>query len=294
MHLVKYLPPSRLSFLSDLLFRVTQPADLNDPFDLAPRVDRLVPLRGTGLIAAHFAGSQASPAPTPRRRLRFSDLAPYRIDPRREIEAMRSSAPLNAAFGRMVGDPVRELVLNRLGVFSASDNAKSSWMWSMYADSHHGFAIELDPQEQVFEHVSVNHPPFGTFRSVTYVQTRPTVSALELMIPFESWSMALSRRVLFTKSSSCRQEREWRMVLPLHDQEHYPHKVHGRLHLFKVCAAALRRVIVGARCTPEFARHVLALVRRNRRMQHVQIVRAELRKDSYGVRLELMAPERAR
>lgn len=286
MHLVKYVPPSRLTFLSDLLLRVTQPSDLNDPFDLAPHVSRLVPLRGAQQTALLIGAVTSTSRPLEQhRRLRFSDLAPYRYDPHRELEAMQNAPALNAAFGRMVGDRVRDLVLNRIGVFSACDTASSPLMWSMYADTHRGFAIELDAARQLFEQVCAPRPPFGTFRRVAYVQNRPSVSALELMAPPDNWSASLSRRVLFTKSASSREEREWRIALPLDDQEQYPHEVQGRIHLFSVCAAAVRRVIVGARCAPDVAKQIFALVRRSRRMRHVEVIQAQLRHDSYRVRL---------
>lgn len=281
MQLVKYLPSARIAVLSDLLVRVTQPSELNDPFDLAPTVDRVVPNRRVASVAK-TAGRGAR---GPTRALRFSDFRPYRADQRRELEFMHTAPALNAAFGRMVGDPVRTAILERIGVFSVSDTPTSPTMWSMYAESHRGFALEFDARARIFEETTRPCSPFGVFQPVAYVENRPCISALELLLPITHWSRVLSRRVLFTKSDSCQHEREWRLVLPLDDHERFPHVIRGRLHLFKLAPQAIHRVIIGARSSPEVRKQISAVIRANRELNHVDVIYARLCEKGYGIRL---------
>lgn len=112
MIVYKYLHPKGVDVLSSSLIRFTQPAGLNDPFEVTPNLREL-----RQYIARATTG----------------------YDPQTTQQIITDT------FGRWNEDNVSKLVF-----LCVSENRNSLLMWSHYCDSHRGFVIGFDSTHPFF------------------------------------------------------------------------------------------------------------------------------------------------
>lgn len=120
-------------------------------------------------------------------------------------------------------------VIDRNRICSLSAAASDVRMWSLYADSHRGIAVEIEkkPDDQW---VQVNY-------SADLSSAERALGAAEVD-EFEV------RRILSSKTQHWEYEQEWRIFS---DSEHFQ------------CADRIKRVILGPRCTEDHADRLRAI-----------------------------------
>ena len=94
---------------------------------------------------------------------------------------------------------MRNDIFKNIGVCCFSKNNKSLLMWSHYADSHRGFCLEFDP----------NQEPFSKAKKVTYQSNIPEVDS-DLLFSEEEDNEAIDKFLSF-KSKDWDHEKEWRI-----------------------------------------------------------------------------------
>lgn len=247
MLLYKYATAARSDILKTLQVRFTQPADLNDPFEILPRFDDS-PGESDALLddaereIAMFVGSTAG-VETIRDAITGIGAQSARFgespaDRETLLRALVAILPSRQRLG--FGLSLQRRFGETLGILSMSAVPDSLLMWAHYGDSHRGFAIEFDADHPFF-HRGVGDGYVAIARPVTYDSKRPAfVTPGQLGA---DWINTYLTRLLLTKSPEWAYEQEWRMLLPLDEQAVWPHAISGRNHLFTIPAAAIQAVM---------------------------------------------------
>src|ERR1035438_8493458 len=157
--LFKYLRPERVDVIERLEIRSTQPSALNDPFELRPRFESLIPEAET---LAHFQTTPADFEPILRQayamlpteyrsRLSLEDAAEvFRLfmDSDQGRTAVSAGLLMFLRSMRDVAPPICESIyeaLNRnVGILSLTEVPDDPVMWAHYADSHRGILVGFD------------------------------------------------------------------------------------------------------------------------------------------------------
>jgi len=296
MHLYKYVGPQLHIILSRLLVRFTPPLDLNDPFEVVPHVANLI---APEQADSYFQSLEKDADNRVREVLveelarlglpeSFAKLVPYDVLRAVKVESLAyMKHVLPAILERAkptVGAKVQKAVGERFGILCLSEVADNPLMWSHYADAHRGFVIEFDAAHEFFTGGGMSGA-VGRVLPVTYASERPGVTMFDPTLCAEDLGRRYVTDVLLTKSVDWAYEREWRMLLPLNDQK-VPHVVEGGMHLFRVPATAITRVIVGARCMQETRAAILAAIGVDRRLRHIRLAQARLSTSRYSIDIE--------
>lgn len=111
------------------------------------------------------------------------------------------------------------LLSTTVGVLCLTEDPSKLLMWAHYGDGQRGIIIELDTEHEFFNQPFLSRigiwrdvkgiPGFGSLRRVVYLQERPVNESSE--------SFNLDQ--LFTKSTEWSDEHEWRMFMPMRDQD---------------------------------------------------------------------------
>ncbi|HEX7678652.1 MAG TPA: DUF2971 domain-containing protein [Thermoanaerobaculia bacterium] len=285
--LYKYATASRSDILKTLRVRFTQPADLNDPFEILPRFDDTSGESDTSLddaereIAAFIQSTVAIETIEDAIAGIASQSAQFGESPEDRETLLRALVAILPSRQRLgFGLSLQRRFGETLGILSMSSVPDSLLMWAHYGDSHRGFAIEFDADHPFF-HRGLTDGYVAVAKPVTYDSTRPA-----FVMPGRSgpdWVKVYLTRLLLTKSPDWSYEQEWRMLLPLNEQAEWPHVVSGRNHLFTIPAEAIQAVIIGNRCDVLSRRDIVASVKENAELRHVQLRYAHIHSDQFAV-----------
>jgi hypothetical protein len=239
--LYKYFGPDRVDFLKNPHVRYSPLGAFNDPFEGRPSVTSIM--------------NQAELKDSINQILKEEVQKEYQRLPR-EYQAQLPFSAYQKLFQKLVGTSMPKALqqvdsltkpflgmLNRtfdanVGAFCLSEVRDSLLMWAHYASSHTGFVIEFDSENSHFNAKRTEQDEFCFLRPVDYRKERPRGTLLE------------SIEGLFTvKSSEWEYEREWRILRPLDQAEQIIPAEPFAIHLYRVPAAAIKSVIVGARAT---------------------------------------------
>lgn len=171
------------------------PLTFNDPFDCYPVID--------------FDGAQEEIEAW------AAGIAPgLGVPIHQAVEMMENVLGNPVARAQMAG--WRENV-EAVGVLSLTERPDDMLMWAHYADSHHGYCLELDATIQ----------PLSLAYRVDYAEERPVFRL------FDPNRADIITRTLLHKADFWKHEREWRMVGPFHGPIEFP-------------SQALKSIILGA------------------------------------------------
>ena len=205
----------RKSYLTDGLLRITQPTDLNDPFESYSFYDPYDPK-----IAVKNAFIEAKNDPA----------SAAKILGKHPVSAFQSYA----AYMKEADDT--------LGVLSFSKRWDSTTMWAHYASGHRGYCIGFDCNHPFF----ANARTAGNIRDVTYISEKLPCRLHEGEYPE-------LKHFLFYKSVEWMYEQEIRLVCRLsdHDEKKTAPKdsISGcPVYLKKVPFPAVKEIMIGRNC----------------------------------------------
>lgn len=269
--LYKYFDPDRISFLDNLLVRYSPLGAFNDPFEGRPSVTSL--MNRTELkdsidqIFEQELFKKYSKLPAIYRSQR--SFADYRIPLQSRIGALvpqvlqQVDSLTNPFMGRL-----NRIFDANIGVFCLSEVRDSLLMWAHYAKTHTGFVVEFDSTHDHFNARRSEHDEFGFLRPVDYRKDRPRGILLD------------SIEGLFTvKSSEWEYEQEWRILRPLDQADEALPAEPFAFHLYRIPAAAIKSVIIGARATESTKAAILAAAER---LNNLPVYRASPCEETFG------------
>jgi hypothetical protein len=281
MKLYKYLPPDRVDVVANGKLRFTQPQDFNDPFEVLPNIDALLPPDKFRSYFSQFENDAKHDFDKAlREKLANAGLPPElaTLLPYDALKAVgldftsmaESILPVMLVAEReRFSTHIQQTTGEKLGILSLSENPTSLLMWAHYAASHHGFVLEFDSAHPFFNQQKNPREALRHLLPVTYSTERPSITLYDPDADEETWGQRLIAEAFLTKSTDWSYEREWRMFLPLADSE-LAHDVLGRVHLFEFPTEALVAVIFGARCLERTRRAINRSLARTPELSHVE------------------------
>lgn len=280
MTLFKYLPPERADVLQTRQFRYSPPAVFNDPFEARPHFTGLAPAaawqRGYPqrfekvLQDQYLAMNTAFRAEIP-----FAVFSVLLESQRPQIyEIFRT---VDASFIPQINEMMHRKFAEGVGVFSLTEVGTDQLMWSHYAQSHRGFAIEFDAGHDYFRRRNIPEEELWYLHKVIYADRRPRTTVLELDM----------QAIFLTKHSAWNYEREWKDFRPLTQATKVVEAIPFPIHLFELPPGCFRRVILGARMEHEQKAQIISTLRSNIDLKHVEVCEAILDDRDYTMRVQL-------
>lgn len=254
MIVYKYLHSERIDVLENSTIRFTQPAALNDPFEVMPRFN---------LYKEHLKEELARIFEQ-----KFGGKLPSQIEPMLPTLIDEQLADLKKQFGE------------HFGILSLAKNKKNALMWAHYADSHKGFVVGFDSNSSFFR--SGNGKAIDGLRDVRYSPDRGVVPKDGLASLNNNELSEANDLFFFTKSDSWSYEEEVRILAHPKAASNTIKIADGYdICLFEFPPECIKEVILGHQMPPDKKHSIVDLVAR--KYPDAALFQAALSDDSYDV-----------
>lgn len=269
----KYTGTTGIAILRDLTLKASRATDLNDPFELSPRINPTQfsepKIRKALLEPSRVNRVYDHLRKTNRFHSRKQFREYYRSTLASQVREVLTNLPTNV-------EEVRESFAAQFGsnwrIFCASRVPDSILMWSHYAAGHTGMVVELDN-----DHPKLSGWSPQSHFDVEYEDTKVDyVFDSENVDAFMDGLFAVARR----KAVAWSYEKEVRFILPAPSD--------GGV-LYEIEPAMIRTVILGARAEASFVQQVRTELSKPR-LAHVLSKRAVLAKDKFALDFAPLEP----
>ena len=290
----------RLPLLGSCEFKITQPCDLNDPFEVKPFVlidqysaeDWVIArrrARESGMFMKEPSDDNVERlflSTIPARRFDEKSsptLWPARIPELRE-EPFQTIAEVDEFRARKLRDKVEQLLNETIGIFSMTEDPEQLVMWTHYAAEHRGIAVGFDRAHPSFQSA-------GLLARVEYADSRIPISSVGGFIRVAGHEFKegkpLPVETLLRKHPAWDYEREWRLIVPLSRATATESEADGiTIYLFRFQEEAIRALIVGARVTREKAIEIRQRLSATGRWTHLRVLHAQLSNERFTLEFE--------
>lgn len=294
--LYKYVAPERLDILETRHIRFTQATALNDPFELKPIFDSMVPddnfestFRPTNSMLEASLREQYQRLPAEMQaRLSFEQvLEKLRHNPE-VIEVALADVMPKIKSAIQTFTPQAKAILSQaierhVGVLSLAESPTNQAMWAHYGKNHQGFLIGFRTSDDFFNRKRTQGDDFFHLRRVRY---------LDRAIDNLSFIDLTGNDIFFTKGTDWSYEREWRMLALLTASSKVIEIPDDSIHLFEFPASAMCEVVIGARASIGLNEAISNLIHSDPALAHVAIRRTVLPLDRSAIEVE--GPTRSR
>lgn len=230
----KFLPTERISYLQDELLRITQPSDLNDPFECVPIPPTIEE------VEYIFSESVKSTLEN----LKHSQKEKYDyLEKKLKEEFSKINNENPGGFRTKFFNEALENINKKIGVLSLSRRWDSTLMWSHYSNSHKGFCIGFNAKESFFQDYRAMSNSNKIFLPVIYNNNRVKVPATK--------GEKIDPNVLLTKSKNWEYEEEERLLVLLNNADKVINSLPYNIYLIKVPHIMIREIIAGANINEE-------------------------------------------
>ncbi len=147
-----------------------------------------------------------------------------------------------AKFADAYQGPFQQKLNTYFGVLCFSTVNDNLLMWAHYADSHKGFVLEFDTEDEQFRRLGDLHP-------ITYDTNRPVLDPVK-QITFD---------IYLRKSLDWQYEHEYRLVRPLQECEKRS-LVAGEFYFVPMPRSCVKAVYLGTRMNEALAKQILELM----------------------------------
>jgi hypothetical protein len=281
MYLYKYVGPDRIDILKNFKVRFTQPAFLNDPFELSPNLAELITKESItqllGKVEKIRTTSEEEAFEIYQDISNYQPLlAPFGIDivnnfpfqkMRDEVNHDTLSTEfmhLTASFINTNSNSFRDELHTKFGVLSLTEKNNNLLMWAHYANSHTGFVIEINGDHSALDLSGKYSGHIGNPQKVKYKTTRPVLKLYDPTVNAKSTVEKIMEEFFLTKSEEWAYEQEWRIILPV-DQ---------KIHLMPFPCDCLTGIIFGARMEEKCKQELRELKISNNQLSHIQFRQA--------------------
>jgi len=277
----------RVDFLTNGLFRFTQPNQLNDVFEANPKA-----IMGSSVDDEERAVEEMKRAGLPldqKDRWLPLFLKPgLRRMTKEEFPGLAYPEGINSLDELDEVNLKKELELllthinRKYGFFCVTILEKNRKMWSLYAENHRGIVVGFDG----------NHPFFKDsqhFYPVEYSDQRVSISSTDGMIRlagevYASNAGALPLQLFLRKDSSWRDEEEWRMIGKLEECTCRDPK-NPLVYLFEFPKDSIKVLILGAKISEDNEKLIRGLASPSNGWDGLKITKAQLSPTDYDIDL---------
>ncbi|HET6363174.1 MAG TPA: DUF2971 domain-containing protein [Gemmatimonadota bacterium] len=284
--LYKYVRRDGVRLLDEKRLRVPSPIGFNDPFEVLPKVETLLPEDRVAALLAEWlddAGLEEIYAATARGRGVTAEALRKELPPD-ELRRRISAAGIGGTMDEMaphLSRVVHAAAGARVGMLCFTETPDSLLMWGHYADGHRGLVYGFDPQHAFFDQRIGSEDGVPSLQRVEYSRRRPRVTASDTDAPKDALAEFLANRFFFTKSNDWSYECEWRLVLPLDPAQ----SVDGEQYV-PLPEGLLTTVILGSRVEAQDKDRILELVSGDEFFRGVEILEASISDDEFRIDLE--------
>jgi len=254
MVVYKFLDPSRIDVLENLLIRFTPYGALNDPLEAIPSSE----------VLEEFLEFVLKSNPSDIHLLMVKNILNDLKS--RATTSMEDRKRLIGAVPKLGAELVRYFLQDDYGVLSLSRSWSNFLMWSHYAASHSGYVIGFDASHDFFTKSSWLHSK--GLEEVIYSNVPPEVPIITGAA--HELRSAVNKTWPFTKHKRWIQEDEVRLIADLDRTskiiKHSDHQIPYHdfdIHLFEFPKEAVREIIVGYNAHPGFFKKLDALNENN-------------------------------
>jgi Protein of unknown function (DUF2971). len=274
MILYKYLPPARIDIIQKCLIRFTQYGDFNDPFELNPNIDKLAEENEIrSLVGRDFAKIvEEEYYKNPIISAFISKEAFLDLALSQEESVKNTVVGIEPHVVKLLPGLLQKTTNSLLGALSLSELYDNELMWSHYAEEHKGYVIGFDSLHPFFNQKKSDSDELRHLQKIEYRDKPPVINLMNTN----------GSELFFVKSSKWAYEAEWRMLLPLSDATEVIDKNPYAIHLFKLPAKAIKRIILGVRSSNENKSIIRSLLA-SREFSRIELYQAQLDSSSYEI-----------
>ena len=230
----KFLPPERMSYLENELLRITQPNDLNDPYEclsVPPSTDEAIKL----CIKSQEEFLQNSDTEDLSEELKKDKLKFFKQALNDEIEKIRENVHPN--YKDYLIENQKKRINASIFILSFSKIWNSSVMWAHYAKNHTGFCVGFDKEDAIFKRKG-NSSSLGLM-PVKYSKKR-------IKVPVDNDKVfKYAIKTILTKSLDWKYEKEERLIASEKDIHKNTHQNNHKINLMKIPNSLIKEIIVG-------------------------------------------------
>lgn len=263
--LYKYLIPDRIDILNNNLIRFTQPSALNDPFELKPIFQELLPEHKLKEAFEppfeHIENAlrrDYEKLPNDKKLLlSVEQVIAFARDNPQTLKTIMSN--IEPVFRKVISDftpKAKEMLTDALnanvGILSLSETIYNSLLWAHYADSHRGFAIEFNTENSFFNRRRSDKDELFHLRKVIY-KNRSSLGRTLLDLDGDD--------LLLTKEACWEYEAEWRILAPLENADKVLNSGNDEIYLFEIPPSVITGIIVGSRAPESLYKDIQARIK---------------------------------
>lgn len=232
----KYLPLERLTYLDDELIRITQPEELNDPFEcypFPPTIEQICLILEETLAKRIKDIHSSKFSKNKKIELKLMETRRFKS----EITKVKKNVLCN--YRSKFTIDTNQIINGILGILSLSRRWNSSLMWAHYTNAHKGFCVGFDARNPFFADYNKLEDKEKIFMPVNYSNER-------IKVPIELGEK-IDPNIMLTKSKDWVYEDEERLLLKL---ALYDKKISATpydIFLIKLPHLLIKEIIAGAK-----------------------------------------------
>ena len=296
----KYVKFDRWHDLRDGFIRFTPPAELNDPFEMAPYYSEWMsdelfekeivePARKLTInkIADMIASQQWQALP-PLERLKTSQVSLQNIlraqaqrNPQQFKQIYIDTLRSNRHGLDHLAQNIAQVANETFGILSLTTKYDNRPMWAHYTDNYSGLVIEFDAKHEFFTKID-RRSDFSGLRQITYSTDRPKAKHfLDEDAPYNV--------LYFVKSYDWGYEQEYRLVKLLSDRNKIFTTSEGVVcHLFKLPPECVTGIIFGLRMSQANRNIITAFLKNDSRYKHVVVYESKQGEQTFELNKKIL------
>lgn len=230
----KFLPKERITYLDDELLRITQPAELNDPFEFLPAIPTIDDF--LEILKKIYTENIALIEKSKLEKSKKSELKNVQLrEYKTQVNKLKNNEDGNVKT-HFLENAVKNLNTH-LGILSLTRRWDSTLMWAHYTNSHKGLCIGFNSQD----------PYFSQYRKIANVEKifMPVIySDARIKVPLEK-GVSIDFQVVLSKSKDWEYEEEERLLVMLRQANKVISSKPYDICLYKVPHTLIKEIIVG-------------------------------------------------
>jgi hypothetical protein len=267
----KFLPLDRLSYIENELLRITQPSDLNDPFELIPAIpttEEFISVLEKNHKESIVLIQNANIDKSKKKELLQSQLSKYKI----EVRKLNNNEEGN--FKSFFLESAYKNINTHLGILSLTRRWDSNLMWAHYTNSHKGICIGFDSSDPFFSSYRQIADVEKIFMPVAYEENR-------IKIPLEK-GIKIDFKVVLSKSKDWEYEQEERLLVMLRNSDKVIPNKPFDIHLYKIPHNLVKEIIIGANFPLEMISTVKDFCTKN----NIELYKSKISETKYDMERE--------
>ncbi len=294
----KYFNPNLIDkVLTESLIRFTQPIYFNDPFEVFPTIESLVPISEQNKFVSLLLNNI------------FTNPEEYIDD---EIKYIMESNGLNENNLKQLisiglnlpgtDQDILNLLLNlaknhffpaikkkletTFGILCLSSIPNNLLMWGHYTDSHKGFVLELDETHPFFNQKIDKNDLIRQVQKINYKEERPKIYLLDYNPDnLNQFLEYIIKKFFLIKSKEWEYENELRMIIPLNNSYKIIKEDNEDIYLYKLPTDCIVSIISGCKIIKNDKEKIQKIILENKKYFHIKIKQAQMDLNEYKLNI---------